>query len=87
MLGSIILKKRKIFIEYADMNLRYLSASGILKRSGRGITVMPEYKSLAYELTKNVISDATLKERYKLLCQELRYQQIIQRLLKRCWKI
>ena len=69
------------------MNLRYLSASGILKRSGRGITVMPEYKSLAYELTKNVISDATLKERYKLLCQELRYQQIIQRLLKRCWKI
>ena len=51
------------------MNLRYLSASGILKRSGRGITVMPEYKSLAYELTKNVISDATLKERYKLLCQ------------------
>ena len=30
---------------------------------------MPEYKSLAYELTKNVISDATLKERYKLLCQ------------------
>ena len=33
-----------------------------LKRSGRGITVMPEYKSLAYELTKNVISDATLKE-------------------------
>lgn len=63
-------KEEKNFHEYADMNLRYLSASGILKRSGRGITVMPEYKSLAYELTKNVISDATLKERYKLLCQE-----------------
>lgn len=62
-------KEEKNFHEYADMNLRYLSASGILKRSGRGITVMPEYKSLAYELTKNVISDATLKERYKLLCQ------------------
>ncbi len=80
-------KEEKNFHEYADMNLRYLSASGILKRSGRGITVMPEYKSLAYELTKNVISDATLKERYKLLCQGARYQQIIQRLLKRCWKI
>lgn len=64
-------KEEKNFHEYADMNLRYLSASGILKRSGRGITVMPEYKSLAYELTKNVISDATLKERYKLLCQTL----------------
>ena len=39
-------KEEKNFHEYADMNLRYLSASGILKRSGRGITVMPEYKSL-----------------------------------------
>lgn len=48
-------KEEKNFHEYADMNLRYLSASGILKRSGRGITVMPEYKSLAYELGEDYI--------------------------------
>lgn len=65
-------KEEKNFHEYADMNLRYLSASGILKRSGRGITVMPEYKSLAYELsiiqgeriTLNILNEAS-KRFYK----------------------
>lgn len=71
-------KEEKNFHEYADMNLRYLSASGILKRSGRGITVMPEYKSLAYELTKNVISDATLVRHIGLILDYAQELSIIQ---------
>lgn len=69
-------KEEKNFHEYADMNLRYLSASGILKRSGRGITVMPEYKSLILDyaqelsiiqgerITLNILNEAS-KRFYK----------------------
>lgn len=60
--------ERDNFSQYADMNLRYLIISGIVKRAGRGITLVEEYKSLAHELCKNVTSNASLKERYKLLC-------------------
>lgn len=62
------LKLRVNFKDYADMNMRYLISTGIIKRSGRGLTLVQEYKSLAVELVKNVVSTETLKERYKKLC-------------------
>lgn len=61
-------KEEKNFRDYADMNMRYLSATGIVKRSGRGITIVPEYKTLAKELSQDVTSTAPLKERYVVLC-------------------
>ena len=38
------------------------------KREGRGISLSPEYHSVALELIKNVVSTAPLKERLKQLC-------------------
>jgi hypothetical protein len=57
------------FRDYADMNLRYLTSTGILKRDGRALTLVEEYKSLAFELSKNAISTTPLKERYLSLCK------------------
>ena len=56
------------FRDYADMNIRYLVSAGIIKRSGRGISLSPEYHSMAIELTKNLISQESYKERVKELC-------------------
>lgn len=61
-------KEEDNFNEYADMNLRYLICSGIVKRAGRGITLVEEYKSLEKELSKGALSTASLKDRYKMLC-------------------
>ena len=62
------LKKEDNFRGYADMNIRYLVSAGIVKREGRGISLSPEYHSVALELIKNVVSTAPLKERLKQLC-------------------
>lgn len=63
------LKLKINFKDYADMNLRYLKSSGIVKSAGRGITLVPEYRSMAIELIKSVVSTEPLKERYTKLCQ------------------
>ncbi|MGN1205355.1 MAG: AlwI family type II restriction endonuclease [Eubacterium sp.] len=63
------LKQMSNFKDYADMNIRYLISSGIVKRSGRGLSLVPEYHSMAIELIKDVVSTESLKDRYKKLCQ------------------
>lgn len=62
------LKIKDNFKDYADMNIRYLISSGIIKRAGRGLTLVPEYHSMAIELIKNVVSTEPLKERLLRLC-------------------
>lgn len=62
------LKQEGNFRDYADMNIRYLVSAGILKRAGRGITLTPEYHSMAIELVKNVVSTEPLKDRLIRLC-------------------
>lgn len=62
------LKSKDNFRDYADMNLRYIVSSGIVKRSGRGICIVPEYRTLALELSRKGTSDEPLIERYKKLC-------------------
>lgn len=62
------LKQEGNFRDYADMNIRYLVSAGIVKRAGRGITLTPEYHSMAIELVKNVVSTEPLKERFIRLC-------------------
>ena len=53
--------------EYGDMNLRYLRASGMFQRKGRGIAIVPEKHSLAVTLASEQFSDKSLLERYRLL--------------------
>ena len=56
------------FRDYADMNMRYITISGIAKRTGRGITLVEEYRAMAVELCKQVTSSEPLFERYNTLC-------------------
>lgn len=62
------LKIKDNFKDYADMNIRYLISTGIIKRAGRGLILVPEYHSMAVELIKNVVSAEPLKERLLKLC-------------------
>lgn len=62
------LKQESNFKDYADMNIRYLVSAGIIKRAGRGITLSPEYHSMAIELVKDVVSTEPLKDRLVRLC-------------------
>mgnify|MGYP000151207998 CR=1 FL=1 len=63
------LKQKSNFKDYADMNIRYLISSGIVKRAGRGLSLVIEYHSMAIELIKDIVSTESLKERYKKLCE------------------
>ena len=60
-------KKSENFKEYGDMNLRYLRASGIVQRKGRGIAIVPEKHTLAIQLAQNQISEDSALERYRTL--------------------
>lgn len=62
------LKQISNFKDYADMNMRYLVSTGVVKRAGRGITLVPEYRSMAIELIKGVVSKEPLKDRLIRLC-------------------
>lgn len=63
------LKLEGNFRDYADMNIRYLVSAGIIKRAGRGIALSPEYRSMAIELIKDMISVEPYKERLTKLCK------------------
>lgn len=62
------IRARNNFLDYADMNIRYLICSGIVKHAGRGIMLIPEYHSMAEELIGGMISSDGLKNRYIKLC-------------------
>lgn len=54
--------------DYADMNIRYLKASGIFLSKGRGISILPERKVLAEKIASQYsapVDDATY---YEILC-------------------
>ena len=61
-------KEEGNFREYADTNIRYLKTTGVIKDSGNGITIDPQYLSLVKAISKNSLSNKTLKERYIDLC-------------------
>lgn len=56
------------FRDYADMNMRYLKATGMVQSKGKGIALIPEKRTLAVELTKELLSDKPLLELYHSLC-------------------
>ncbi|MCI8934024.1 MAG: AlwI family type II restriction endonuclease [Clostridiaceae bacterium] len=61
-------KVANTFRDYADMNIRYLKATGMVQSKGKGIALIPEKRTLAVELAKELLSDKPLLELYRSLC-------------------
>lgn len=61
-------KDEKNFREYADMNIRYLKTTGLIKEAGNGITLDPQYLPLIQSISKKALSHKSLKDRYIELC-------------------
>ncbi len=66
--GENYSKKADNFLDYSDMNMRYLRITGILQRKGRGLVIVPAKHVLAEKLAKSTASSKALMEQYKLLC-------------------
>ncbi|MCQ2445808.1 MAG: AlwI family type II restriction endonuclease, partial [Clostridia bacterium] len=60
--------KPHTFNDYADMNIRYLKATGMVQARGKGIALIPEKHALAEALSHNLISSQSLLEIYRSLC-------------------
>lgn len=56
------------FIDYADMNMRYLKATGMVQSKGKGIALIPEKRALAIALTNELLSNKPVIELYQSLC-------------------
>lgn len=61
-------KKADNFLDYSDMNMRYLRISGVLQRKGRGLIIVPAKHVMAEKLAKSTASAEPIMEQYKLLC-------------------
>ncbi len=61
-------KEEKNFREYADMNIRYLKTTGVIKEAGTGITLDTKYLLWAQNVTQSLISNKTKKDRIIELC-------------------
>lgn len=61
-------KVASTFRDYADMNMRYLKATGMVQSKGKGIALVPEKRTLAVELSKELLSSKPLLELYRSLC-------------------
>lgn len=57
------------FRDYADMNIRYLKATGMVQAKGRGIALVPEKAALAKELIKQLDYDEAWVNVYRTLCK------------------
>lgn len=60
--------KPHTFVDYADMNIRYLKATGMVQARGKGIALVPEKRVLAVTLSAELISDESLLNLYRSLC-------------------
>ena len=61
-------KKADNFLDYADMNMRYLRITGIFQRRGRGLMILPTKHVLAEQLVQSSVSESSLLHSYKVLC-------------------
>lgn len=61
-------KTTKYFLQYSNMNMRYLRISGLLQRKGRGLIIVPAKHVLAEKLAKSTASAEPIMEQYKILC-------------------
>lgn len=63
-------KKSDNFLDYSDMNMRYLRISGVLQRKGRGLVIVPAKHVLAEKLAKSTASQESIMCQYQKLCNE-----------------
>lgn len=61
-------KKSDNFLDYGDMNMRYLRISGVLQRKGRGLVIVPSKHILAEKLAKSTASEESVMHEYRKLC-------------------
>ena len=61
-------KAASTFRDYADMNIRYLKATGMVQAKGKGIVLVPEKHTLAMQLAQQLTSDEPLLLIYQKLC-------------------
>ena len=61
-------KKASNFLDYSDMNMRYLRITGVLQRKGRGLMIVPAKHLLAEQLAKTTPSTASLLDTFTMLC-------------------
>ena len=60
-------KKSSNFLDYCDMNMRYLRISGVLQRKGRGLVIVPTKHIIAESLAKTTASTTPMLEEFKRL--------------------
>lgn len=60
--------KPHTFNDYADMNMRYLKATGMVQSKGKGIALVPEKRTLAIVLTQELLTNKPIIELYQSLC-------------------
>lgn len=56
------------FLDYSDMNMRYLRITGVLQRKGRGLMIVPAKHLLAEQLAKSTPCTASRFEIFSMLC-------------------
>lgn len=66
--GENYVKKSDNFLDYGDMNMRYLRISGVLQRKGRGLVIVPSKHILAEKLAKSTASEESIMHEYRKLC-------------------
>ena len=60
-------KKSDNFLDYSDMNMRYLRISGILQRKGRGLIISPSKHIIAEKLASTKINKGPMLDALKQL--------------------
>jgi hypothetical protein len=62
-------KKSSNFLDYSDMNMRYLRITGLLQRKGRGLIIVPVKHILAEQLAEYNASEQPYKDAMIMLCK------------------
>lgn len=60
-------KNKSNFFDYADMNMRYLRATGMLQRKGRGLAIAPTKHDIAERIAKTTVGSKSLFDAKKTL--------------------
>lgn len=60
-------KKSGNFLDYSDMNMRYLRISGVLQRKGRGLIIVPSKHVIAEAMAKATASTSPMLDEFKAL--------------------
>ena len=61
--------KASTFRDYADANMRYLRATGLVQNKGRGIALVPEKRLFADMIAKDLTAPTSKLDQYRLLCE------------------